>query len=717
MSIIVNNIVEICVAIDIAILGIAYPIIVNTISNIGEKYSSQYLQVLFNNEFPQRKITIPLIKRKSSFFQLALYATLISFIFLIFQFSPLFNWDNWFINNSAKLIVFAFTVFLVVLFFCLLNKVALYYGSSKSLLRYLIQNYNKSKPDTQIKSYNLKTINELTLYALKKQDEHLEETLLRFYDEVFVNMRKNHDKSKPLVYPVDLYSLIYKLNEVAVESKTKLREIEDRAVSGAWLLGEDFENIEISEDTYKWLWNNIYIINNDARLVKIFYNNSSSYFDKAGSINNNNKEIDKCDKEWERFLEFHYALGGLMLYKKQYQTLKHMFSFSLSRRQYRVLLFQKMTEIFKWFEYFSNEFKHEHRISFKYPFPGIPLSATGMEVNNWICRYISILFLGQEDFAVQPTLPNNILKLTNWFFILLNFQKCLNYVLSNEEVISEFGLKEKIEEKKDEINSFVPTLTTSIEKKIEKLQRNAKLSEDKIQSFYDKSITTIEQAFDECKEVFTAIIDEHSSREPNIFKLKETTSKLQFIDENDSFDGYTVVDVCFIVTEQMQPVITNSFLRAATKKYLFNTENIIDALEKIIGDNKDIIIVVNPCEVQEIISDSRFKNCMKEAHLIRLENTLFVLHKSDLPALEHKEIKEEEISTYKCEPTKEGLHLYVSVVDTRREDLQVDVNITFLSVIHWKDTRDVIQINIASQYEEQGIENDLNDIVPLSKKS
>ncbi|HMK07242.1 MAG TPA: hypothetical protein VK476_06910 [Flavobacterium sp.] len=35
-----SNIVEICVGIDIAILGIAYPIIIDKISGIGEKYRS-----------------------------------------------------------------------------------------------------------------------------------------------------------------------------------------------------------------------------------------------------------------------------------------------------------------------------------------------------------------------------------------------------------------------------------------------------------------------------------------------------------------------------------------------------------------------------------------------------------------------------------------------------------------------------------------------------
>ena len=48
-----ENIAEICIAIDTAILGIAYPIIIDKISNIGDKYSSDYLSNVFNSEFPQ----------------------------------------------------------------------------------------------------------------------------------------------------------------------------------------------------------------------------------------------------------------------------------------------------------------------------------------------------------------------------------------------------------------------------------------------------------------------------------------------------------------------------------------------------------------------------------------------------------------------------------------------------------------------------------------
>lgn len=86
----IDNIVSICVALDISIIGIAYPIIIDKISNIGSKYSSDYLSELFEKEFPQKKIAIR--GRKISYFILAIYSTVISFIPLIFSFEPLIDW-------------------------------------------------------------------------------------------------------------------------------------------------------------------------------------------------------------------------------------------------------------------------------------------------------------------------------------------------------------------------------------------------------------------------------------------------------------------------------------------------------------------------------------------------------------------------------------------------------------------------------------------------
>jgi len=393
-----ENIIEICVAIDIAILSISYPIIVDKISSIGDKYSSEYISVLFNNEFPQKSVKININKKEygTPFFKLTLFATLVSFIFLIFKLEPLFGWDNWVINNSAKLTVLFLTIFLIILFFIWLGKVALYNGKSKTLLTHIISNYNMSKADTELQSYHLKAINELAFYAIEKQDEHLQKTLLEFYYTVFVNIRKKHDKSNPLVYPIDLYFLVSKLNEIAAKNESKLRVIENRAASGCWLLGQDFIDIKISDETYSWLWRNIYTICDSPRLIKMFWAHSTQYFklrlksvvpnyanEQGKCVIINEKQVEDRKSERNRFLEFHYALGGLLLYRKQYKTLPYLFEYSQYDPPEYVLLPKTPTDIFHWFEYFRNELNRQTPIdfSFRYSFPELDNLGNRRQVN------------------------------------------------------------------------------------------------------------------------------------------------------------------------------------------------------------------------------------------------------------------------------------------------------------------------------------------------
>ena len=130
----INNIVEICVPLIAVLLGTAYPIILNNISNIGEKYHSKYLLVLFKQELFQKKrgFTMKCFQFKFDLFQWFLIFSLGSLTFLIFEFKPLIN--IWIINNSANLLVFILTLSLLIIFFLWLKEVSLYTGDIIKLL-------------------------------------------------------------------------------------------------------------------------------------------------------------------------------------------------------------------------------------------------------------------------------------------------------------------------------------------------------------------------------------------------------------------------------------------------------------------------------------------------------------------------------------------------------------------------------------------------------
>lgn len=182
----IHNVVEICSAITIALLGLAYPIILDKISNIGDKYNSKYLLVLLNYEFFHKKRYF-----NSNIFQLTLYTSLISLVFIVLQFKPWFKWDNWFINNSASLITLVSTFILVIVFFFWLREIKLYIAGINELFKFLTKEYKGEKRDEK-KQYYFKAINELAIYSVKNGDTRLEKDLLDFYTEIQTKYRKEY---------------------------------------------------------------------------------------------------------------------------------------------------------------------------------------------------------------------------------------------------------------------------------------------------------------------------------------------------------------------------------------------------------------------------------------------------------------------------------------------------------------------------------------------
>ncbi|WP_394774035.1 hypothetical protein [Flavobacterium sp.] len=755
---ILENIIEICVAIDIAILGIAYPIIVDKISNIGDKYSSEYLSVLFNNDFPQKTFSRNLMGRnfEISIFKLTLFLTIITFLFLIFNESPPFGFDNWFVNNSAKIIVLLFTTFLTVFFFMWLDKVVLYNGKSTSLLKYIISKYNAINDNSEIKRYYLKAINELTFYAVEKQDEHLQETLLEFYYQEFKKIRRNHDKLKPLIYPIDLYFLVNKLHsELLNNQNKKLLAIEHRAVSAIWLLGEDFENIPISEETYNWIWQNLYIICDNERFIKMYWSNVNQYFDfrlkhiqpdynfKLHELLNH-EEIKMREIERDNFIEFHYALGGLLLYRNQYKTIKYIFQYTQSLPPKYVLLPDSMTTIFTWFENFRNEFKNRRTpIDIKYYFPELDNLGTRRQVNYWICCYLTILFIRQyslneyyvyQSFTSQPNLPDDVLELNNWLDSVSFFEKCLKDILLNKKLLTELNFENIASENIERIEKFISDLKTFIKSKIGEKKLNAPLSKDKIENFESSTNKIISTAFKNYKTIFN--INENNEDE-NDLKLSvngeiNLITKSAFTDDDIPLMNYDSIFATHISENIINRYIPNSFLISRTKRYLLNKENILIGIDRIIGNNKNAIIIgVNiSYEINTIISETKYSRILTKISSteFQIEDVFYILNKADLPFIEYKELTKKEIDDLKLKKINDEFNIYTSIIDINTPenaiikdtwrnsnekdnlDLKVQVTIAFLAIIHWKEERDVIQINLNSQFKEQGIQTNINEL-------
>jgi hypothetical protein len=578
---------------------------------------------------------------------------------------------------------------------------------------------------------------------------------LEFYYSEVSSLRKAHDVSKAFEYPNEFYEFVYNLiSELVIQENVKLTAIEHRAVSANWFLSPDFRAITISETTYTWLWRNLCLIVEKEKYVKKYWSTANQHFsyqlrrideiwNREGKIINES-EVEKRDKERLVYLEFQYAFGGLLLYSKQFETIKYILSYTQSLPPDYVLLPKDMSDVFYWFEEFRNEFKERVTpIDLKFYFPGLDNLGNSRQVNYWICSFVTILFIRQfslrkyyiyQDFTSLPKLPNSIIELNNWYEGISFFKKCLNDIISNSELISQLGYAVLLEKKEDELLKYADNLKIALKKKIGEEKLNAPISDEKIQTFNKKTAAIIEKSFDNYSIIHNTI-EIYSPETVSYIKVKlngynSLFSKSAFTDNDISSLNYDSVLAEAIARETINYLIPGSFLTSRTNRYLLSDENIIEGIRKLkINKNEFVIVAINLYQHVEDKLDEYKEILLKVQSTNRkVQNTIFVLRKIDLPFIIHEDLPEKEIMENELIQINDELKLYTSVVELKGDEqnqnwediinpndieVNVKVSIAFLSYIVWKKDKKIVQINIETPYDEQGIPNSLDDIKPF----
>ena len=755
----INDIVDICVPLIAVLLGTAYPIILNNISNIGEKYKAKYLLALFNYERFQKKRG----KFNSNYFEYLLYISLFLLLFLILELKPLFGWNNWFINNSAKLSVVISTISLIIVFILWLKEVIIYTGDITNLFKYLTKEYHKES-ETDRKQYILMSINEITINAVEKNDKRIEEDILNFYTELRTKLRKEYkdnliDKDKSnkegVLYPFYYHEFIRELIKVFIEgSDDNFISLQHHITNGSFLIPNDFQYIKISEDTYNNLWYNITLIRNNTDFISKFWAHSNQYFwmglkeivlnfDKS-----NEKKFIEREEERKRFLEFHYAVGGLLLYSKNYESLKYIFSYSQQSPPDYKLLPYDMKELFEWIEFFRNEYKQIPKFFIgydRYRFPNLDSVGTNKQVVFWICRYLCVLFIRQykllktlyySNTTNQPYLNDlPLMELYNWKESITYFKFCLNKVLEDREALEQLELWNTYELKYSEIDKFIIELEQSIDEHISDRKERAELSQKKIEQFYASS----KEILGNCLEEYLPI------NNPEDF---DTDFKVTFSGESVLFNKSCFVDddipcmdydsnlANIISRYSIKKYIPNSFLGAETKSYLLNNNNLLKGIGRIINDKEeDIVIIIFNAgdDTSQKLSNSQYKEKVISLPATDLRNTIFILEKSNLPKIEKSDISEEVKQELQVKKISDKWNIYGTIIDInlpkneaikekwiddinyyqKENKLQILLGLLFVGHIKFKSDRKIIQININNEFEELGTENKLSDLEPL----
>jgi hypothetical protein len=745
--------IDVCIPIIAAIIGIGYPIFLQVLTNLEDKYNSHLIGELFKSE-PER-----------NFLNFSIIASLVSALLVLINRPPWFDFGifNIIVDNSAVLLLILFTIILVIGFFLFVKKI-LIYNSKLRFINYLIQKHSKSKDKPRI----FRAISDLLYYSIRIQDSELAHVISRFIYDRFADQREI-SKSKTIEYTTEYYELAYKATEeLAIINNNRLLFLEARSAGAIWLLGEK-KDYEISETTYKWLWYNISIPvkYNKDNMIMSFWETANQYFSynlpvitpeySNGNLSNQDK-INERDKSRKRFLEFTHALGGLLLYKKKYSCISRIFKYTNSIPPKYELLPSNMDQIMELYINYRDPYEDNYPwITVKYNYPELDGITADYIIKKWICAYIAVLLIRQYTLVAHyiyekplepPTTPKTQRDKRIWIDNLDFFKDLIKDNLNNSELIEILNFN-FITDSWCDNNSiqcpteFIENLKKDVVLKYKEQEAEQEISQDLVNNFYDSTKKQITSALEKYHPIKNSDKIESDYKELFIIGDRAIVEKSSYAldqeSENLNYDSFLAESISNKIHRGMSEIIY--FMK--NKTYLIEQKDMFTAIDKLNIDPQEYIILNYENYLPYFINDLKIPNLQtdnynslkifsfEQYHFSLIGESFFIVKKADLPNIEYLDISEEEVKKYSLKLLDETCKIYGSVLPlNKHKDLQQDflkqtdeetlnksvlINIEIKNKIRWRRNSEVVQIKSFSRYGQKGSPSDLKDITPIKK--
>ena len=227
------------------------------------------------------------------------------------------------------------------------------------------------------------------------------------------------------------------------------------------------------------------------------------YEHQGGQVIVTNQEtVDAGLRDREKFIEFHFALGGMLLYLRKYVLIDRLFKHTTSQPPNYPLLPLSMGQIFS----FYNEVRDPRDIKYEwisgmYPFPGLSGMRSDGEIKKWISSYMAVLFLRQYGIHPHlitmrpldfPQIPQDQLAIRSWIEGIPMFRSLVEEHLANPELLKVLGLSFITKDwatknGKTYPIDFLNELETQLENTYDQNAVELQVSEQKVAQFYERT--------------------------------------------------------------------------------------------------------------------------------------------------------------------------------------------------------------------------------------
>lgn len=742
----------------IAIFAFAFPLLFQIASRIDDKYNSTLLIKVFRKDWICK------------WFISILICALICSILWVLQIPRYVDWGktvNNLIDNSALILLVLSTLTLVVLTIGVMQLTYIYYMPNKLLVR-LIKQYSSASQHSEL---YFEAISKILFYSIKKEGEPLARQLQEFYWEEITSFRKGKENTI-IDYPDYVYNVLFDANERLCQRERKSISLYNSSFYDLFI--DEYQHTIISEKTFKFIWKCLY--------QSVFYKKDEfiiSYWHKAHQYMNfwlnkinpqyddnfnsiiNRSEIDKKNKERERFIEFHYALGGLLMMKERYSLLNQLIFWTNQIPPKYVLVPETMKEVITRFMQVELKVGYLNPVYYEQRYPFLDVFDVNADniIKMWIKRYIAILFLRQyilhEYYTYSRTLelpnpPQTLTEKRKWIEELDILKRFVNEYLSDEKCLKALNMEMLYspnwftDNKKLNPDKLIDKLKKDVDYSAEQTKANQEIDENKKQQFFDATKQALGNCFEHYAQLLTNVINDNEPHKSLFYGGRyEIMDKMAFAADQDMGYSNTNRITADLVATEFNYNFPSIFKRYYNLSfYRLKEKDLFSVIDKLHLDSKQFIIVSVGINLNEYktfyvnngLNENQGEWKYKNIPIIELQyspieivgKSLYIMKNEDLPCIVHNKVKRQSIEKYKLEKIDDKYHIYTNLIDlnkdeairnevaekTKIQDLTkfvlvcVDVN----TEIRCKMNVKCIQLKEFSQFADQGNPNTIDEV-------
>ncbi|HUN14469.1 MAG TPA: hypothetical protein PKZ47_05520 [Alistipes sp.] len=696
-----------------SIMGLAFPLFLQVVNRIDEKYSSTRLVSEFQSE-----------KGAKWFKWLLIIAIVICFTTGI---AVIITTNMKGLNVASIVISGAATAAIIVSLFRYYSLISIYSVPLK-LFQRLDKKYSKQLDYKLRSTDNVKckyrrkviekknvsiqnrvkdifdTIAELLYYSIRQQDETLQKELYTFIAS-YMFRKQSENKNAEVVYDDYFYGMLYESTELICTLPQKIVSYSN----GNTLLIQFFDVFNgslLSEKSYNSMWRTLrqqlnygkedHIVNYwtfahqypQVYLQDIY---PDYYYDqKLEKIVIKNAEVvNKREKARARFFEFHYALGALILYLQKYSLLNNLIRYTNTQPPQYILVPSSISEIFKRsIEYSNNIFDIVHFES-RYPFPGLSGVNQNGVIIKYIRKYLAVLFLrqyligdylGKRHWSI-PDSPTSLGEINKWEEVLIELNTEIDSLLKDTELLDSLELPMS-EPEWFEKNNFehpdvlIKRMIDSLYQKYHKIKKEQPIDLGKKEDFIEKTRNIITETIENLMSLFIAgEKDDSSISFPLRLNNYQVMEKTAFAAEQDM--GYINHDsvVAQGVASNYKYQTSYTFNRFIKKRLLLSQKDVFAAINKLNLDASKHIIICFGIDINyyiEILGNYAITKCngeykFKTIDIINVKfnlmgidpETILIIEKNSLPSIEFKKSDTE----YELPEIDDQYHLKADIIN------------------------------------------------------